>query len=137
MNTTGIASGIASTTSGKVEYRIKATTASGAIAYSSPVAVTITTFSPIPPNLYIVGDATPGGWNNPIPIPGQQFTQNSSGIFQLTLPLTADKSFLFLPVNGDRGHKYGSTGANNANNVMGDNIKAEGGNLKAPAELIP
>jgi hypothetical protein len=60
MNTTGIASGIAPGTSGKVEYRIKATTASGAIAYSTAVYVTITTFSPVPANLFIVGDATLG-----------------------------------------------------------------------------
>ena len=86
-----------------------------------------------PSNLYIVGDATPGGWDNPVPTPSQQFTQNTKGIFQLTLPLNADKSFLFLPVNGDWGHKFGGTGANGSNNVMGDNIKAEGSDLKAPA----
>ena len=81
----------------------------------------------------MVGDATPGGWNNPVPLPAQQFTETSLGVFELTLSLTADKSLLFLPVNGDWSHKFGGVGANNTNNVMGDYIKPEGGDLKAPA----
>ena len=81
----------------------------------------------------MVGDATPGGWNNPVPIPSQQLTQTSMGVFEVTLDLTADKSFLFLPVNGDWSHKYGGVGANNTNNVNGDYFKPEGGDLKAPA----
>lgn len=133
MNTTGIASGIAPTTSGKVEYRIKATTASGAIAYSSPVSVTITTFSPVPPNLYIVGDATLGGWNNPVPVPSQQFTKVDAYKFSITTWLNGGKSYLFLPVNGDWGHKYGGVGGNGTNNTAGDDFKPEGSDLKAPA----
>src|SRR5215213_2236237 len=49
MNTTALASGIAIGATGKVDYRVKATTAGGAIAYSSPVSVSVTTFSPVPP----------------------------------------------------------------------------------------
>ncbi|MGZ3987831.1 MAG: SusF/SusE family outer membrane protein, partial [Flavisolibacter sp.] len=60
-----------------------------------------------PSNLYIVGDATAGGWNNPVPVPSQQFTQVGNAEFQLTTQLTAGKSYLLLPVNGDWGHKYG------------------------------
>jgi len=48
--------------------------------------------------------------------------------------LTANKSFLFLPVNGDWGHKVGGLVANNnTNNVSGDFLRAEGSDLKAPA----
>jgi hypothetical protein len=133
MNTTGLASGIAPGTSGKVEYRIKATTASGAIAYSNPVAVTITTFSPVPANLYIVGDATLGGWTNPVPVPSQQFTKADAYKFTITTWLNGGKNYLFLPVNGDWGHKYGGVGANGANNTAGDDFKPEGSDLKAPA----
>jgi len=61
----------------------------------------------IPTNLYIVGDATTGQWNNPVPLPSQQFTQISSGEFEINIPLTAGKSYLFLPLNGDWTHKYG------------------------------
>ena len=88
--------------------------------------------TPYTGNLFMVGDATPGGWNNPVPDPSQQFTETSMGVFQLTLQLTANKSFLFLPVNGDWGMKFGGVGANNSNNVTGDNIKPQGGDLKAP-----
>jgi starch-binding outer membrane protein SusE/F len=55
----------------------------------------------IPPaNLFIVGDATAGGWDNPVPVPSQQFTQVSSGGFSITLPLLAAKKYLLLPTNG-------------------------------------
>jgi starch-binding outer membrane protein SusE/F len=61
----------------------------------------------LPNNLYIVGDATPGGWNNPVPVPSQQFTRLNSVQFQLaTLPITGGNQYLLLPVNGDWSHKY-------------------------------
>jgi hypothetical protein len=65
----------------------------------------------VPPNLYIVGDATAGGWNNPVPTPSQQFTQLTSGEFSITINLTSGASYLFLPLNGDWGHKYGGNSA--------------------------
>jgi hypothetical protein len=36
-------------------------------------------------------------------------------------------------VYGDWGNKYGFDGANNQNDVNGDNFKKEGGDIKAPA----
>ena len=60
----------------------------------------------LPNNLFIVGDATPGGWNNPVPVPSQQFTRLNSSVFQLTLPIIGGKQYLLLPVNGDWSHKY-------------------------------
>ncbi|MEO6452504.1 MAG: SusE domain-containing protein [Ginsengibacter sp.] len=133
MNTTALTSGIAVGVVGKVEYRMKATTASGAVAYSNVVNVTTTPFSPVPANLYIVGDATPGGWANPVPTPSQQFSKVDAYKFSITLLLDAGKTYLFLPVNGDWGHKYGGLGANNTNNVNGDDFKPEGSDMKAPA----
>ncbi len=133
MNTTALTSGIAVSATGTVEYRVKATTASGSVAYSNVVNVGVTTFSPVPASLYIVGDATPGGWNNPVPTPSQRFTKVDDYKFSLRLGLTGGKSYLFLPVNGDWGHKYGGVGANNTNNPDGDDFKPEGGDLKAPA----
>lgn len=62
-------------------------------------------------SLYIVGDATPGGWSNPVPVPSQAFTQDNSGVFELTLPLSSSGSYLFLPKNGDWGHKFGGASA--------------------------
>lgn len=47
MNTTALNSGIPGGNSGKVEYRLKATTALGAVAYSNVVFVTIQSYVPI------------------------------------------------------------------------------------------
>lgn len=78
-------------------------------------AITFTTkpFAPPPKvappssgHLYIVGDATPGGWANPVPVPSQEFTQLSNTSYQITVALTGGLHFLFLPVNGDWGNKY-------------------------------
>ena len=96
--------------------------------------VTPYTENNLPSALFMVGDATPGGWNNPVPVPSQQFTETSLGIFQLTgIQLTGGKSYLFLPYNGDWNYKFGGTGANNANNVNGDALKYGGADMKAPA----
>lgn len=89
-------------------------------------------------DLFIVGNATPGGdatgWNNPVPIPSQKFTRVNSSLFELTIPLIANKTWLLLPANGSWDHKYGGVGNNNTNNVNGDDFKYEGSDLKAPAE---
>ena len=134
MNSTALASGIAIAATGKVDYRVKATTAGGAISYSNTVSVSITTFSPVPANLFIVGDATLGGWANPVPVPSQKFTKVDDYKFSLNLWLNGGKSYLFLPVNnGDWSRKYGGVGANNSNNPAGDDFKADGSDMKAPA----
>ena len=60
----------------------------------------------LPTNLYIVGDATAGGWNNPVPDPSQKFTRINSSVFEITIPLTGGKEYLLLPVNGDWSNKF-------------------------------
>jgi hypothetical protein len=63
--------------------------------------------STLPDNLFMVGDATPGGWNNPVPTPSQQFTRLNSVEFTLTLNnINGGKEYLLLPVNGDWSNKY-------------------------------
>ena len=84
--------------------------------------------------LVIVGDATPDGWNNPAPaLPSQTFTRVNSSLFELTIPLNAGKSYLFLPVAGSWTNKYGGMGGNNSNNVNGDDFKYNGSDMKSPA----
>ena len=83
--------------------------------------------------LFMVGSATPGGWNNPVPVPSQQFTRVSATLYELTLPLVGGGSYLFLPLNGNWGFKFGCLGANNTNNPDGDDFKASGGDFAAPA----
>ena len=47
MNQTALSSGIPGGNSGKVEYRLKATTAQGAISYSNTVSVTVNSYLPV------------------------------------------------------------------------------------------
>lgn len=47
INTTALNKGVAGGSTGKIEYRLKATTAQGAVAYSNSVAVTIQTYVPL------------------------------------------------------------------------------------------
>ena len=94
--------------------------------------VTPYTGIPVPSELYLVGDATAGGWNNPVPTPSQQFTQLSNAEFKITLPLNAaPASYLFLPVNGDWSHKYGGTGASGGTVLYDGDVP--GSNTPAPS----
>lgn len=125
-----------------LEARIIASigTASSAKLISNTFKLTATPFTPPPKvalpssgNLYLVGSASPGGWNNPVPVPSQQFNKISNTLYELTVPLTGGGSVLFLPVNGDWGDKYGWTGANNGNNPNGDNLSRGGGDIIVPS----
>jgi len=61
----------------------------------------------LPTDLFIVGDATPGGWSNPVPVPSQQFTRLNSVQFELTLSLNAGGThYVLLPSNGSWAEKY-------------------------------
>jgi hypothetical protein len=60
----------------------------------------------IPDSLFVVGNATAGGWNNPVPDPGQAMTQLNSTQFSITLPLSAAGQYLLLPTNGSWTNKF-------------------------------
>lgn len=124
-----------------LEFRVTASIGSAAKITSNVVAVTARPFAPPPKvdlpstgQLFLVGDASPGGWNNPVPLPDQAFTKISNTLYELTIDLSGGKSLLFLPVNGDWGDKYGWDGANNSNNPDGDKLKRGGGDIKVPAD---
>ena len=97
-----------------IEIRVTASLAAKATAISSNVLKYSITPYAIPPkvnppasgNLFLVGSATAGDWNNPVPVPSQQFTQVSTTIYEITIPLIGGKEYLFLPLNGDWGHKF-------------------------------
>jgi hypothetical protein len=76
-----------------------------------------------PAGLFIVGDATDGGWSNPVPVPAQQFTRNGANGYEITVNLAGGKHYLFLPTNGSWDHKY----------AVGDNSKPE---AKEGAKLV-
>ena len=68
---------------------------------------TVTPFTgTLPTNLFIVGDATPGGWNNPVPVPSQQLTRLNSSVWEINMAFVGSKEYLLLPVNGDWSNKY-------------------------------
>jgi|JI61114C2RNA_FD_contig_81_907654_length_2759_multi_3_in_0_out_0_2 hypothetical protein len=101
---------------------------------TTPYAIPPKVDPPTSGNLFIVGNATPGDWNNPVPVPSQQFTKVSTTLFQInSLPLVGGNFYLLLPVNGDWSTKYGAIGANGSNNPDSDDFRIGGGDLVAPA----
>jgi starch-binding outer membrane protein SusE/F len=97
-----------------LDVRVTATLINSSVPLYSNVLKLTTTPYAIPPKvnppttgkLYLVGDATAGGWNNPVPVPAQQFTQVSTTLYEITVPLIGGFQYLFLPLNGDWGHKF-------------------------------
>jgi starch-binding outer membrane protein SusE/F len=65
----------------------------------------------VPDSLFLVGSATAGGWNNPVPEPSQVFTQLNSSQWSISAPLSAAGQFLVLPVNGSWTNKYATSDA--------------------------
>ena len=87
----------------------------------------------LPTSLFLVGNATPGGWSNPVPVPSQEFTLNGTS-FELTIQLTGGGNFLALPVNGSWADKYGNgCGSNGCNNTVEDVFIDGGNDFVAPA----
>lgn len=101
-----------------IEMRVKSTLVNGSVVLYSNVLKYVVVPYPIPPvvaapttgHLYIVGNATPGGdatgWNNPVPLPSQEFTKIDALHFEITISLIGGKQYLFIPLNGDWGHKF-------------------------------
>jgi len=126
-NTLATSLGLPTGVAGQLHLRVKAdVNQSNGVAtsvptvYSNVVNITVTPYStipkpiyPVPANLYLVGDATAGGWNNPVPVPTQVFTQIDANTFGIVAQLTGGGQFLVLPVNGDWSHKYAITGTGN------------------------
>ncbi len=101
----------------------------------------------LPNNLFLVGGATPGGWNNPVPTPSQQFTRLNSSVFVInSIALSAAGEYLFLPVNGDWSNKYAVPNKNlpglSAGGDFGYNLNdnfpgpAAAGNYKITANFL-
>lgn len=87
----------------------------------------------LPDSLYIVGDATPGGWNNPVPTPSQKFTRINSTRFEIaSIPLTTGKAYLLLPENGNWGKKFGAVDDQAPGVKVAGPFKPEGLNIPAP-----
>lgn len=125
------------------EFRIKATLSNNSVpVYSNVVKIKITTYLdvvyPVPANLFMIGDATPGGWTNTVGNldPAQKFTLVNSYTYQLSsIALTGGKYYLLLPVAGSWDSKYAFPGTKDQNNRFGDTFKLnDGQDFLAPAE---
>ena len=132
--------GLAENVPHNMEIRVKSAMANNsAILYSNVIKIVVTPYLdvvyPVPAKLYITGSATPGNWmaGGDPELVSQRFTKVSTSRFELNITLSANNSYLFVPVYGDWNNKYGFTGANNGNNVNGDDFKPNGGDMKAPA----
>ena len=134
LNNAAIAAGVQGGSTKNMEFRVVSylgTSYATQMVLSNAVVIKVTTFTPVPPALYIVGDATPGGWSNPVPTPSQQFTRIDAVSYGIVVNLTAGKSYLMLPLNGDWSHKYGGASATGGQ-LLSDNA-VPGSNTPAPA----
>lgn len=97
-----------------IQIRVTSTLVNSSLPLTSNVLSFVVTPYSIPPKvnppasgqLFLVGSATAGGWNNPVPVPSQQFTRVSPTLFEITTTLIGGQEYLILPVNGDWSHKY-------------------------------
>ncbi|MFN4285090.1 MAG: SusE domain-containing protein [Lacibacter sp.] len=88
---------------------------------------------PLPVNneIWLVGGASPGGWNNPLAAPyinTQRFTRLSSTRYELVVNLAANDGYLVLPVMGSWATKYClEDGVDRASTVNGGEFVFKGG----------
>ena len=92
----------------------------------------------VPPSsnkLFLVGNATAGGWGNPVPSPSQQFKRIDSVTYEGTFYLNGGGQYLLLPVNGNWDHKYNVQDANAAGLASGGKFGYDlsGANIPGPA----
>lgn len=83
-----------------------------ATPYKTPPRVTL----PASGKLFIVGNATAGGWNNPVPVPSQELSRLDETTFGGIFYLNGGAQYLLLPANGDWSKKY-SVGNNSLPNL--------------------
>ena len=99
-----------------LEIRVISSIGSSLKLASNVVAVKTTPFSPPPKveppaegNLWVVGDAFAGGWDNPIPSTyegSQKFTKVSNTIYELTVDMKGGGGYKLIQKQGDWGSQY-------------------------------
>ena len=96
------------TTSGGINFKTPTTSGKYLIEinfYSGTYTLKPYTLT-MPTSLFIAGSATLGGWANPVPVPSQQFTKVNSCTYEITLPLTSNNNYIWLPTNGSWATKF-------------------------------
>ena len=107
-----------------------------------PFAIPPKVDPPASGTLFIVGSATPGGdahgWDNPISqqVSVQQFTQVSTTLYTLTIPLNGDKEYKFISVNGswDKQWSIKTEQASGDASTLNYDLYFNGGNARAPLQ---
>lgn len=129
INETALASGIAGGTTGKVDYRIKATTAQGAVAYSNVVSVTVNTYVPLI-RLYMPGSyqAATGQGTNWTPADAPELIRDLRSNVLNKLYYT----YMYLPAGAEFKITAGRSWDVNYGG-SGGNLSAGGANLTVPA----
>ncbi|HYK44581.1 MAG TPA: SusE domain-containing protein [Parafilimonas sp.] len=82
---------------------------SNSVQYTATPYVIPPKVEPFTYDLFITGSATDGGWmvGGGVGVPAnQEFTEIDSLHYTITVHLIGGQEYLFLPVNGDWGHKY-------------------------------
>ncbi len=128
MNSTALTSGVAGGTTGKIEYRIKAVTALGAVSYSNTVSVTIVSFVNIR-RLYMPGgyQAATGNGNDWDPPTAPELIRD------LRTPVFNNMYYIyiFLPANAEFKITSGRTWDVNYGGTAG-NLSSGGANFSVP-----
>ncbi len=128
MNATALSSGVAGGATGKIEYRIKAVTATGATAFSNTVSVTIQSYVNIR-RVYLPGGyqgATGNGNNWDPPTAPELIRDLRSSVFN-----DMYYTYIFLPANAEFKITVGRTWDVNYGG-SGGNLSSSGANLTVP-----
>ncbi len=135
LNEAGLNCGIVGNTQGKVEFRVKATTAEGAVIISNVVSITITTY---PVKLYLVGGSSPAGWTPSAATPFITDPRYPGVFFTYAYLTNAGSGIKFLSENTDWNTPtqviYGD--ANGAGNTGNLTTSGGGNNIVVPADGI-
>ena len=130
INTTALEEGVAGGTTGKIEYRIKATTAQGATAFSNAVAVTVNTYVPLV-RLYMPGSYQTATGN------GTDWEPSNAPEFVRDLrPDALNKlyyMYIYLPANSKFKITDGRAWTTAYGNAGGGNLSLTGGDLEVGA----
>lgn len=125
INGTALDEGVAANATGKIEYRVKATTAQGAVAYSNAVSITVNTYQPIV-RLYMPGNyqSSTGNGTDWKPEDAPEFVRDLRAdalnkLYYTYIYLPANTEFKITPARnwdiayGDAGNGTLSTSGNN------------------------
>jgi starch-binding outer membrane protein SusE/F len=109
INALSLAEGVVGGTTGKLDFRVKATTSQGAIAYSNVVSIVVGTYVPAY-HMYLVGSMQGWDMNNLLELISDRTSGRWGKVFYTYIKLTAGDAFLFIRTPGDWNSKHGSTG---------------------------